>query len=159
VLTVRPTRGNAAILAATDLSDPAVPAVQAAVEEARATGMRLTLMHHLYFGRSIVDALGPLGPVPPQPSADALEATREAALEVLKGLLDRFGVEGDVRATLHADPAAAITGVADELEADLIVVGARGRTGLARIALGSVAESVVRDARCSVLAVRLSSED
>ena len=38
--------------------------------------------------------------------------------------------------------------------ADLIVIGTHGRTGLAHILLGSVAERVVRTAACSVLTVR-----
>ena len=46
---------------------------------------------------------------------------------------------------------------ASELPAQLIVVGTQGRTGLSRIALGSVAEAVVRAAPCSVLVVRIHS--
>jgi universal stress protein A len=53
-------------------------------------------------------------------------------------------------------PAApAIVSAAVELRAQLLVVGTHGRTGLSRIALGSVAEAVVRAAPCSVLTVRL----
>jgi nucleotide-binding universal stress UspA family protein len=54
-------------------------------------------------------------------------------------------------------PAApAILSAASELPAQLLVVGTHGRTGLNRImALGSVAQAVVRTAPCSVLVVRL----
>jgi nucleotide-binding universal stress UspA family protein len=38
-----------------------------------------------------------------------------------------------------------------ELAFDLVVIGSRGRTGLARMALGSVAEKIVRHAPCAVL--------
>jgi nucleotide-binding universal stress UspA family protein len=41
---------------------------------------------------------------------------------------------------------------------DLVVIGTHGRTGLARILLGSVAEQVIRHAPCSVLAVRADGE-
>jgi nucleotide-binding universal stress UspA family protein len=44
--------------------------------------------------------------------------------------------------------------VADEIGADLIVLGTHGRTGLGRLLMGSVAEQVVRRARCPVLTVR-----
>ncbi len=44
--------------------------------------------------------------------------------------------------------------MASNLRADLIVVGTAGRTGIARMALGSVAEQVVRHAGCPVLVVR-----
>jgi nucleotide-binding universal stress UspA family protein len=56
---------------------------------------------------------------------------------------------------LRDGPAApAILSAASELPAQLLVVGTHGRTGLSRIALGSVAEAVVRAAPCSVLTVR-----
>jgi hypothetical protein len=47
-----------------------------------------------------------------------------------------------------------ITQLASSLGADLVVVGTAGRTGLARMTLGSVAEKVVRHAGCPVLVVR-----
>jgi nucleotide-binding universal stress UspA family protein len=52
--------------------------------------------------------------------------------------------------------AAAILSAASELPAELVVVGSHGRTGLNRVALGSVAEAVVRAAPCSVLTVRFA---
>jgi hypothetical protein len=45
--------------------------------------------------------------------------------------------------------------VAQETSADLIVVGTHGRTGLARVLMGSVAEEVVRKAPCPVVAVKV----
>jgi nucleotide-binding universal stress UspA family protein len=51
-------------------------------------------------------------------------------------------------------PSEEIARLAAELEADLIVVGTHGRTGLSRLLLGSVAEAVVRLAPCPVLVVR-----
>ncbi|MDB4946941.1 MAG: Universal stress protein UspA [Labilithrix sp.] len=47
-----------------------------------------------------------------------------------------------------------IVQIASDLEADLVIVGTAGRTGLSRLALGSVAEQVVRHAGCPVLVVR-----
>ena len=44
--------------------------------------------------------------------------------------------------------------VADEVKADLIVIGSHGRTGLGRLLMGSVAEEVLRHATCPVLTVR-----
>lgn len=51
-------------------------------------------------------------------------------------------------------PAEEIAALATELHANLIVVGTHGRRGVRRLVLGSVAESVVRLADCSVLVVR-----
>jgi monovalent cation/proton antiporter MnhG/PhaG subunit len=54
---------------------------------------------------------------------------------------------------LHGNPAAAIVEAAQRHDADLIVIGSRGRTGLGRTILGSVAGDVVASAPCSVLIV------
>ena len=51
-------------------------------------------------------------------------------------------------------PVEEILRVAAESKADLIVLGTHGRTGLARLAMGSVAEGVLRQAVCPVVAVR-----
>lgn len=51
-------------------------------------------------------------------------------------------------------PAQAVVQLANDLEADLIVVGTHGRQGFRRFLLGSVAEGVVRTAHCPVLVVR-----
>jgi nucleotide-binding universal stress UspA family protein len=48
------------------------------------------------------------------------------------------------------DPASAITRLAEDENADMIVMGTHGRTGLSRLLMGSVAESVVRHASCPV---------
>lgn len=54
---------------------------------------------------------------------------------------------------LHADPAEALIAVAEEQDADLIVVGAKGVGAAVRFLLGSVADRVSRHAPCSVLIV------
>jgi nucleotide-binding universal stress UspA family protein len=56
---------------------------------------------------------------------------------------------------LVGEPADEITGYADAHRIDLIVMGTHGRTGLERLLMGSVAEQVLRDARCSVLVVKM----
>ncbi|HEX2677096.1 MAG TPA: universal stress protein, partial [Polyangiales bacterium] len=51
-------------------------------------------------------------------------------------------------------PATAIVKVATDTKTDLVVMGTHGRTGLAHVVVGSVAERVVRLAPCPVLTVR-----
>jgi nucleotide-binding universal stress UspA family protein len=58
------------------------------------------------------------------------------------------------RRLVEGDAAAEILRVAHEVNADLIVMGTHGRTGLARLLMGSVAEQVVRKAACPVLTVK-----
>jgi nucleotide-binding universal stress UspA family protein len=51
-------------------------------------------------------------------------------------------------------PAQELVELANLLDADLVVVGTHGRTGLGRLLVGSVAEALVKKARCPVLVVR-----
>jgi nucleotide-binding universal stress UspA family protein len=71
----------------------------------------------------------------------------------LEACLERFGAEGE-RLVVGAPAASEIVQAARELPAELVVVGTRGRTGLSRLTLGSVAEAVLSSAPCSVLVVR-----
>lgn len=52
---------------------------------------------------------------------------------------------------LTGDPAGAIARLAEEEDVDLIVMGTHGRTGIVRVLMGSVAEVVVRRAKCPVV--------
>src|SRR5207302_10989546 len=56
---------------------------------------------------------------------------------------------------LEGDPATEIVRYAMDAGIDLIVMGTHGRSGLERLLMGSVAEKVMREARCSVLVVKL----
>ncbi len=58
---------------------------------------------------------------------------------------------------IHVRPepgADAVLGVANEIRADLIIVGTHSKKGLAKVVLGSVSQAVVAQARCSVLIER-----
>jgi nucleotide-binding universal stress UspA family protein len=79
---------------------------------------------------------------------DAEQLTRHAGERIVAPGLS---VETAVR---EGDPRTAIVDAADEWEADLIVVGSHGRTGLERLVMGSVAQAVVAHAHCSVEVVR-----
>jgi nucleotide-binding universal stress UspA family protein len=77
----------------------------------------------------------------------ALQHMTEALPEVTFGKLSI-----DVRI---GDPGKVVSDLAEELGAELVVVGSHGRTGLTRLVLGSVAERVTRLAHCPVLVVKL----
>jgi nucleotide-binding universal stress UspA family protein len=64
---------------------------------------------------------------------------------------DLEGGHVDVRI---GDPGCEIAALADELDAELIVLPSHGRTGLQRLLIGSVAERVIRLAHCPVLVLR-----
>ena len=76
--------------------------------------------------------------------------------ETMKREMERVRATGDAE-VVDGSPASAVLEHAEKLGAELIVVGTHGRTGLSRLALGSVAEHVVRSAGCPVLVVRAGS--
>ena len=147
------------VIGATDFSDPSLPALQAAASEARRRGSRLQLLHVVDLGaRAIAGAAGgglPFLPGTPDISLPAIDELRSAAREKLREELTRFGINGE--AVTKSGPAAqTILALAGAAPAELVVVGTHGRTGLARLTLGSTAEAVLRSAQCSVLVVRLT---
>ncbi len=80
-----------------------------------------------------------------------------------KKLKDQYEmvVSRDIKATLKVEqmtrigvPFLEIVKVAKEKEVDLIVMGTHGRTGLAHVLIGSVAEKVVHHAHCGVLTIK-----
>jgi len=75
----------------------------------------------------------------------------EKALENAKQIADGQKVETSI---LSGRPAKVITEFAVKNKVDLIVVGSLGKTGLTRLVLGSVAESILRMADCMVLVVK-----
>lgn len=65
----------------------------------------------------------------------------------------------DILTRFNSNPAAGILEAQKELGADLVVMSSHGRTGLAHLILGSVAEKVVRESACPVLTVRQGDEE
>ena len=137
------------ILVPVDFSEPSEHAVTAACVLARKTGATVHLLH----AYSI--PMEPAGPVPTPSQHYVEQFVREsrAQLERLASNLGKdvpfgpFLVEsGDARDVILAQ--------AKKLHADMIVVGTHGRRGITRALIGSVTESVVRTAHCSVLVVR-----
>jgi nucleotide-binding universal stress UspA family protein len=82
-----------------------------------------------------------------------LIANEQKAFDELVAAHTRKEMLGSAVLKTH-DARAAIIATAEEIPADLIVMGTHGRRGVPRLVLGSVAESVVRTAPCPVLLVR-----
>lgn len=79
----------------------------------------------------------------------------EPAVEEIQQMLDAVkppdpSVKYEHR-LVAGDPPSAIVRLAEEEQADLIVMGTHGRTGLSRLLMGSVAEAIVRRSPCPVL--------
>jgi nucleotide-binding universal stress UspA family protein len=153
VLVARPSPAGK-VLAATDFSDPALPAVEAGAAEARRRKADLTIIHAIDLLPVMSPFYGEFFDMPPMDLSDEMRKVWQSRLDEC---VHHFKAKGG--GLLRDGPAAqAILSAASELPAQLLVVSTHGRTGLSRVALGSVAEAVVRAAPCSVLTVRFLQE-
>jgi nucleotide-binding universal stress UspA family protein len=83
-------------------------------------------------------------------------AQNEATVVAEEGaeLARAAGFEAETRVEVGPSPWQEIVAVADQLDADVIAIGSRGRTGLKKVLLGSVASAVAQHSGRSVLIVR-----
>lgn len=88
--------------------------------------------------------------------AHLINSEQKRATAALEEIASGYGPESSYVVGI-GPPADAILDAAAQHSAELIVVGTHGRSGFRRLTLGSVAESVVRRASCSVLVVRLAT--
>ena len=143
------TQTPATILVATDFSDGSGEALQFAIALAKQWGARLDLLHVIEVG--VEDPFG----------GHIYGSDHHSAVDrMLTRLVSRVEASG-VACTpkiVEGNAATEITDRARTLGADMIVVGTHGRTGLAHIVLGSIAERVVRHATCPVLTVPFSKK-
>jgi nucleotide-binding universal stress UspA family protein len=141
------------IVVGTDGSETAAEAVRQAVDLAKLAGAQL----------SIVSAYEPVSKRRLEAEQQDVPADvqheigpREDVNLVLEGaavVAKEAGIEVRTH-PVEGNPAEAILGVAEETNADLIVVGNKGMTGARRFVLGSVPNNVSHHAPCSVIIVR-----
>jgi len=154
VLIARTSPNAGPVLVATDLSDLSLPALVAGAAAAKRKGARLVVASAFEWYETVFASVGGMTTMlPPMPPVDLKQQMREALQATLEEAWLPVEATGEAR-VLDGSPATAIVACAEELGAALVVVGTHGRTGLTRLALGSVAERIIRGAACSVLAVR-----
>jgi nucleotide-binding universal stress UspA family protein len=139
------------ILAPTDFSDCSQLAFDYAAQLARDFKAELRLVHvinpHAFPFGDKYTALDP---------AQLMRETADAAQKQMRSMAARSNVRYAV-CVIEGSPAVAICHAANE-DADLIVISTHGRTGIGHLLIGSVAERVVRYARCPVLAIPARSK-
>ena len=114
---------------------------------------RVTVLYVVDPSAAAFDSPLTAGPVAAE---DWLEGARDDAEELLEAAVDlaaEHGRQVETERTVGR-PADAITEFAEDEDVDGIVMGSHGRSGLTRVLLGSVAETVVRRAPCPVTVVR-----
>ncbi len=137
------------IVVGTDGSETAGAAVALAVGLARDQGAKLHLVVGVHTATAVAVPAGGANVSDPSGGA-ALRGVAQRMLEEVAG--DVKGLETEIH-TGVGDPAEVIIRTADEVGADLIVVGSKGLRGTRRI-LGSVPNSVAHKAGCHVLIAR-----
>ncbi|GIX47409.1 MAG: universal stress protein [Candidatus Tectimicrobiota bacterium] len=125
-------------------------ALDYAVELARKLGARLTLLHVIHAMPLGVPEAGVALPVS---YWQQLEAEVGQIMNQYLSKVGQGGIRGEV-VIAHGVPFQEIVEAAKARQADLIVMGTHGRTGLQHVLLGSVTEKVIRLAPCPVLVVR-----
>ncbi|MCQ9374129.1 universal stress protein [Methyloversatilis sp. XJ19-13] len=140
------------ILAATDLSAPARDALARAFQLAGETGAQLTLMHAVSIGvmAALHEMLGTGAPTVEQRIVDD-------ACRTLRELADELGQTHGVSAAVRVLTGAVVQEIVDQtvqLDADLLVVGARGEGFMRHLMLGSTAERMLGVMKRPVLVVR-----
>lgn len=135
------------ILVPHDFSDMGKAAAEEAAKIGSSFGAKLTLLH--MHGLEAVLNEQATGDI----TFRELDGDRKLLDDVAEDLKSRFGVEVETKVELGV-PADGIVDAADRLGAELIVMGTHGRQGLSHLVLGSVAEKVVRRAKCSVLVAK-----
>jgi len=136
------------ILLATDGSEPAVLATQYAVTLAKTYGASVLAIY-------VDDGVEALQLPEEMESDDSWEGYHPSVkgLAVVKLMAERNGVPVEVK-IVRGGVAKRIIKTAQDIDADLIVLGETGRTGLKRLGMGSIAETVVKGAETPVLVIK-----
>jgi nucleotide-binding universal stress UspA family protein len=135
------------VLSAIDFSPSSIKALNHAIEIARSYGAQYYLVH-------VVSSIGYV-----MVGADAVVSAMDTASEELRVLEQRLSHSGALAGiphemlVCHGDVWQELERVITEHQIDLIVLGTKGKTGLRKLALGSVAEAVFQNATCPVLTV------
>ena len=140
------------ILVATDFSPSAARAVTMAADYARHFQAQLTILHAYRVDIPVASPLTGGGYVLPDGFFEQLTKEARSRVEQVASEIAAKGVSA-VGVAVDRHPASAIVEEAKARKADLIVMGTRGLTGIKHLALGSVADRVVRTAPCPVLTV------
>ena len=137
------------ILLALDFSPEADTVLERALELARQNDARLSVIHVVEYTSAMY-----AGDIPLPEDIDIDQNLAEQAREKLRALIDQREISDTTTKVEIGVPKREIVRLAEETQADLIVIGSHGRHGL-QLLLGSTANGVLHLAKCDVLAVRV----
>jgi nucleotide-binding universal stress UspA family protein len=142
------------VLCPLDFSTGSMQAMRTAVQLAARTNAELVLAHvwhipSIAFTNEFTLSSGLIDDIETELQGELDAAVREAGTQLARPVTGRM---------LAGVPWVELVELLENEAFDLCVIGTHGRTGLARVLIGAVAEKVVRHAPCSVLAVRPDSD-
>jgi nucleotide-binding universal stress UspA family protein len=141
------------ILVAVDNSLPAKQATDKGVQLARRLGAEILLLHVIDLPEDYTDAPSGL-------MRQALLQAKHKGRQLLSFFRARIPSTLPCRSLLRVGKSAEmILATAAEQQADMIVLGTHGRSGMSRLLLGSTAEAVLRQATCPVLTIRPEADE
>jgi nucleotide-binding universal stress UspA family protein len=143
------------ILVPVDFSDHSREALDTAIQIAHLFGSTIHLLHCYHIETA---GISPYGIVMPSGYYADLRDAAEKRLDDWHEIVSSEGIKSESILSTNS-PSLATNLAAEEVEADLIVMGTRGLSGLKHAVLGSVAERVVRLAPCPVLTVKHPEAD
>lgn len=144
------------LLLAVDFDPASDPVIERAARLRALFGARLSLLHVAELVTPVADYM-PLGFSGDIATPDDLALEQEliqTASRRLDALGDRLGVAGADRLVRVGPVAPSIDDTAEELGADLVVIGSRGSHGFLGL-FGSTAKSLLREIKCDVLCVKI----
>jgi len=140
------------VVACVDFSESSHRVIEQAIRVAQQDGASLHLLHVFAAPWKEADYVPRPSPESQQQHSESLRERLHIAFEPFESETHALKVETNlVENSRESD---GIVQFVEESAADLVVVGTRGRTGMRAILLGTVAERVVRESPCSVLAVK-----
>jgi nucleotide-binding universal stress UspA family protein len=145
------------LLVAVDGSEEATAAAQAATEIARAADSEV----HVAYAMQEERYRPRLGPEMWEGWEEGFKRAKRSARSWVEQEAQRMKGEGAIKVEPHlliGRPDAAIVWLAEEMGADLVLVGSRGLGAMRRALIGSVSDSVVRHAHCPVMVLRKEKE-
>ncbi|MBC7915913.1 MAG: universal stress protein [Pyrinomonadaceae bacterium] len=142
------------ILIAVEDSQYSEKATLYGIDLARKLGAEIALLHVNELPMATSYIADPLLNEPPVMMPEVIHAQEDASKKLLNKIADSVGDTLTVF-TFHklGNPKEEILNTADEWNADIIILGTHGRTGFDHFLSGSVAEKVVRKAKCPVLII------
>jgi nucleotide-binding universal stress UspA family protein len=154
-LLMTPRMSTKHVVVAYDFSNPGDVALERAVE------LACRAPEHVLHIVTVLDPHVGLGLEPGVPiDYRYAEKLQRELLDKLHAIFTFRGPKDEVHFFVHVligDAVAELLATAEDLGADLVIVGSHGRTGFRRLVLGSVSEGVVRGAGCPVIVARPKS--